>query len=96
MSSPDLRVSLNRLEKRALAWVAQHLPYFNPLRYTEMLKLDLAIKASAELALLCDYACTNPSEDTIRDYEQLASYLWSEVFCAPEIRDYLLLRNWDC
>ncbi len=89
MSSPDLRAGLNRMEKRALAWVTEHLPYFNPLRYTEMLKLDLAIKASAELALLCDCACTSASEDTAHGYQRLAAYLWSEVFRAPEIRDYL-------
>jgi hypothetical protein len=84
-----LQTKLGQLEKRALAWVLEHLTYFNPLRYSEMLKLDLGIKASAELALVCDYACTNPSPDTVYDYKRLASYLWSQVFCAPEVRDYL-------
>jgi hypothetical protein len=89
MKDHALRARLDQVEARALSWLAQHLGYFNPLKYTEMLKLDLAIKASAELALLCDYALGQRAGREA-DYEQLASFLWSEVFCANEVRDYLL------
>ena len=76
MKDHALRARLDQAEARALSWVAQHLHYFNPLKYTEILKLDLAIKASAELALLCDYALGKRAGSEA-DYERLASFLWS-------------------
>lgn len=90
MKQNELGDRIPDLEQRALSWIIERLPYFSPLAYTEILKIDLALKASAELALVCDHACSDRAQGPPGRYRDLASYLWSEVFCAPAVRDYLL------
>jgi hypothetical protein len=78
-------------EGRALAWVALHRHYFNPLTHTNVQRLKLAIKAAAELSLVCSLACTSRRPDVPREaYGELASYLWHEVFKNEAMQEYLL------
>src|SRR5262249_45882199 len=77
-------------ERSALAWVTDRLEYFNPLHYTEVRKVNFALKASAELALLCDLACSNPRSPVANEYRDIAHYLFSDIFSDRAVRDHLL------
>src|SRR5438067_1879881 len=90
MITPGVNHQMPEAERRALSWVVDRIHYFNPLQYGDMLKLDLAVKASAELALLCDYAHSNDTHFGRALYKDIASYLWFEVFCSSAMQDYLL------
>jgi hypothetical protein len=90
MNQSEFANRLRDLERRALSWVVEQRRYFNPLCYTEILKVDLALKASAELALVCDHAYSDRTQGSLREYQQLASYLWDDVFSGEALRDYLL------
>lgn len=90
MSKGEFRDQLCHLEQRSLAWVVERQRYFNPLLYTENLKIDLALKASAELALVCADARADRASELPPQYQQLASYVWTEVFSADAVRDHLL------
>lgn len=86
----DLSRRIKEMQTPALDWIDRHLEYFNPLRYSQILKVDLAVKASAELALVCEYALSDHARSDAQHYRHIASYIWSEVFCTPAIQDYLL------
>jgi hypothetical protein len=81
---------LRDLERGALSWIIERRQYFNPLCFTEILKVDLALKASAELALVCEHAYSNRKQKAPQEYQQLASYLWVEVFSKDTLQDHLL------
>lgn len=92
-SFPDvsLRSAILEAEKKALDWVALHRDYFNPLTHTNVQRLKLAIKAAAELSLVCSLACTSSRSDVPRGaYSELASYIWHEVFKHEAMQEYLL------
>ena len=90
-SRSDLGVRLHNAESRALNWVRQHLHYFNPLLHANARRFNFALKAVAELAILCDVAISHSRDAaTTEAYRNLASYLWSEVFCQAALQDHLL------
>lgn len=90
MKENNLHNRTQDMEHRALSWITERLHYFNPLGYTEILKLDLALKASAELALVCECGLSQHGEKSHKKYIDISSFIWCEVFCAPAVRDYLL------
>jgi hypothetical protein len=90
MKENSLHYQIRDMEHRALLWIAERLHYFDPLSYTEILKLDLALKASAELALVCECGLSQHAENSRKEYKYICSFIWGDVFCAPAVRDYLL------
>lgn len=87
----NLRSATLEAEEKALAWVALHRDYFNPLTHTNVQRLKLSIKAAAELSLVCSLAHTSRRPDVPRAaYGALASYIWHEVFKNDAMQEYLL------
>jgi hypothetical protein len=87
----SLRNPTLEAEAKALDWLALHRHYFNPLTHTNVQRLKLAIKAAAELSLVCSLAHTSTRSDVPRgDYSELASYIWHEVFQHEGMQEYLL------
>jgi hypothetical protein len=90
-SRSDLGVRVHNAESRALNWVREHLHYFNPLLHANARRFNFALKAVAELSILCDVAISHSRDAaTTEAYRNLASYLWSEVFCKAALQDHLL------
>src|SRR3954452_8434165 len=78
-------------EEKALAWVVRHRDDFNPLIHTNVQRLKLAVKAAAELSLVCSLACTSRRSDVPRQvYSELAAYIWDEVFKNEAMQEFLL------
>lgn len=90
MNQLEFAGRLHNVERRGLSWVLKQQQYFNPLDYSEILKVDLALKASAELALVCEHAYSDLEQEPLPEYQQLASYLWVDVFSQDALQDYLL------
>jgi len=76
---------------KALGWVQGHREDFNPLAHASVPRLKFAIKAAAELALLCSIACTRRRGCGIHQaYRDLAAELWHGFFVHEPTREYLL------
>jgi hypothetical protein len=90
----DLAESARNAESSALKWICEHQHYFNPLVYSNGRRFNLALKAMAELAILCDLAIAhNRDTATAKIYRELASYLWSDAFCHEALQDHLLTEE---
>jgi len=78
------------VESRALSWIADRKQLFNPLSHANIQRIKLAIKASAELAMVCALAEDNNSRSRPAGYRLLMLFLWHEVFQQEALQEYLL------
>ena len=86
----DLREIVRYVEDKALSWIIDRRQSFNPLSHVNIQQIKLAIKASAELALVCALAEDNNALSHLSRYRQLADFLWNEIFQQEALQEYLL------
>ena len=85
--SSDLVVGV---ESGAVAWLERNLRRFDPLACSHADDANDALKAAAELALVCSLALESDLAVT-SSYRSFAQYLWDEVFESEAIQEHLLL-----
>jgi hypothetical protein len=78
------------VESRALSWIKERKQLFNPLYHTNIRQIKMAIKASAELAMVCALARDNNHRSNPFGYRELMLFLWHEVFQQEALQEYLL------
>src|ERR1700687_5499197 len=76
----DLREIVRYVEDKALSWIIDRRQSFNPLSHLNIQQIKLAIKASAELALVCALAEDNNALSHLSRYRQPGDFVWNAVF----------------
>jgi hypothetical protein len=90
MTAMDLGDQARRAKKDAVQWIFRHLDYYNPLLRQSAMRFKFALKASAELALQCALVMKSSGDPS---FAEMASFIWSDVFSAPAVQEYLLERG---
>ena len=78
------------VEARAQEWAARSFDHFHPLFHRNPKRSIFAIKAAAELALVCGIAATRETRAAGTSYAALAERLYREVFLDEGVQEYLL------
>jgi hypothetical protein len=86
----QFEIVVRLVESKALSWIMDRKQLFNPLSHVDIQRIKQAIKASAELALVCALADDNNSRSHPSGYRELALFLWHEIFQQEALQEYLL------